>query len=137
MMKFIKDNSLVLGLIIALAGMLGSLYFSEVMGLVPCALCWYQRIAMYPLVIIFAVGILKKTNQAWDYAVAFVLAGLIIGVYQYLLVQGFISEAIATCSIGVPCTKLDWSMFGFINIPFLSLLAFVCLGILYIITRKK
>lgn len=137
MMKFIKENSLVLGLIVAVAGMLGSLYFSEVMGLVPCLLCWYQRIALYPLVVIFAAGMLKKSNEAWDYALAFIIVGLIIGIYQYLLVQGLIAEPIATCSLGVPCSKVDWTLFGFITIPFLSLVAWLCFGALYLVSKKK
>jgi disulfide bond formation protein DsbB len=137
MMKFIKENSLGFGLIIALAGMIGSLYFSEVMGLVPCLLCWYQRVAMYPLVVIFAAGLLKKSNEAWDYAVALIIVGLLIGIYQFLLVQGLIAEPIATCSLGVPCSKVDWSIFGFITIPFLSLLAWLVLGALYMVSKKK
>lgn len=138
MMEKIKQNSLYIGLVIALSGTLGSLYFSEIAGLPPCSLCWYQRIALYPLVVIFTVGILKKSiKEAWDYAIALIVAGLIIGFYQLLLVYKVVAESAATCSTGVPCSKVDWTMWGFVNIPLLAFLAFVVLGILYLVNKKK
>ncbi len=137
MLKFIRANSLYIGLSIALVGFVGSLYFSEVMGMQPCLLCWYQRIALYPLVIIFIVGIIKKTRDAWDYAIPLVGIGSLIGLYQVLLVQGVIAEGAATCSLGVPCAQVTWSLFGFITIPLLSFLAFVFLLGLYFINKNK
>jgi len=137
MIKKIKELSLYIGLFIALAGALGSLYFSEIMGLTPCVLCWYQRIALYPLVIIFSVGIIKKTYEAWSYAISLIVAGLVIGFYQLLLVYGLIKESSTTCSFGVSCAKVDWTLFGFINIPLLAFLAFIVLLILYFVNKKS
>lgn len=136
MKKFFQDNGLYIGLAIALAGMLGSLYFSEVMGLAPCLLCWYQRIALYPLVAIFAIGIIRKDQNSWSYAFPFIIAGVILAAYHVALVQGFVAEPIASCAVGVPCAQVSWSLLGFITIPFLSFLAFVMLGILRFVAKK-
>ncbi len=135
MLKKINEYGLYIGLIIALLGMIGSLYFSEVMGLMPCLLCWYQRIAMYPLVVIFAVGILGRSKEAWNYAAAFIFVGFLIGLYQLLLVYGIVPEGAATCAIGIPCALVSWS-FGFITIPLLSFIAWIVFGILYFIHKK-
>ncbi len=137
MLKFLRASWLYIGLSIALVGLVGSLYFSEVMGLQPCLLCWYQRIALYPLVFIFAVGIIKKSREAWDYAMPLVGIGALVGLYQVLLVQGLIPEGAGTCSLGVPCAQVTWSLFGFITIPLLSFLAFVFLLGLYFINKYK
>src|SRR5688500_11814042 len=88
---------------IALSSMVGSLFFSEVMQLPPCALCWYQRIAMYPLVVILATGILLRDPRINYYALPLCLIGLAIAVYHNLLYYGVIPETIAPCTEGVPC----------------------------------
>lgn len=120
----------------ALAATMGSLYFSEVMNLPPCVLCWYQRIAMYPLVAILAVGILRKdTAVAW-YALPFSLAGLAIAVYHNLLYWNILPESIAPCTLGVSCTTKFFEWFGFITIPFLSLVGFGVLTLTLIISIR-
>jgi len=136
MKKFFQDNGLYIGLVIALAGMLGSLYFSEVMGLAPCLLCWYQRIVLYPLVAIFAVGIIRKDQASWIYAFPFIVLGVILAAYHVAMVQGFIAEPLISCTVGVSCAQVTWSLFGFITIPFLSFLAFIMLGILRFLSKK-
>lgn len=136
MIDQIRKFSLHIGLVISLLGILGSLYFSEIMGLTPCVLCWYQRIALYPLFIVFAVGLVKKTHEAWSYAISLIVAGLVIGFYQLLLVYGVIKESSTTCSFGVSCAKVDWTLFGFINIPLLAFLAFIVLLLLYFVNKK-
>lgn len=137
MIRFLKDNSLYIGLVISLSGLLGSLYFSEIMGLAPCLLCWYQRIALYPLVAIFAVGIAKRDNQAWSYAGPLIVAGGLLAAYHVAMVQGLISEPLVSCSLGVSCAQITWNLFGFITIPFLSLLAFLFLGGLWGLSKKS
>jgi len=137
MIKEIKANLMYFGLIIALAGVIGSLYFSEIMGLTPCVLCWYQRIALYPLVAIFAIGIIKKTQEAWLYALPMMIVGWLVALYNILLVYGAVKENNFTCSTGVPCAEVTWSMFGFINIPLLSFLAFTILILMYCWSKQQ
>ena len=110
---------------VALIGMVGSLFFSEVMELPPCDLCWYQRIAMYPLVFVLATGIILGDRRMKTYALPFGLTGLAISVYHNLLYYGAITQALTPCSAGVPCTAKQLELFGFITIPLMTLAAFV------------
>lgn len=135
MLSKIREQSLYIGLIIVLAGILGSLYFSEVMGLAPCVLCWYQRIALYPLAVVFAVGIIRRTAEAWHYAVALIVFGWFVALYNTLLIYKVIPE-ITSCAVGIPCSQITWSLFGVITIPLLSFVAFSVLFILYLLNRR-
>ena len=113
--------------------MVGSLFFSLVMGLPPCDLCWYQRIAMYPLVLILGFGILKKDRTALDYAFPLAIIGWLIAAYHNLLYYNILPEAMAPCKAGISCTTRYIEWFGFVTIPLLALVAFsVILVCLYI-----
>ena len=113
--------------VIALMGMAGSLFFSEVMQLPPCVLCWYQRIAMYPLVVIIAMGIVTRDASMKMYALPLSLIGLAIAIYHNLLYYGFIPESITPCTEGVPCDAVQIEWLGFITIPLMGLLGFTAL----------
>jgi disulfide bond formation protein DsbB len=102
----------------------GSLYFSEIMRLPPCSLCWYQRIFMYPLVFILAVGIATSDKRSVWYSLPLALVGFIIAGYHNLLYYKIIPEGFTTCAAGVSCTSRQIEWLGFITIPLLSLTAF-------------
>lgn len=136
MKKIIKEYSLPLCLAIAVVGLLGSLYFSEIRHFLPCVLCWYQRIVLYPLVVLFAVAIATKDTNVWKYALPLVSISLIIGIYQLLLVYGFIHPSSA-CSVGVSCVAITWKLFGFITIPLLAFLEALVLFVLLLVYRKN
>ena len=108
----------------ALVATLGSLYFSEIRHFAPCVLCWYQRICMYPLVAIIAVGILRKDKQMYQYVLPLSLVGLLISSYHNLLYYKIIPEYLAPCVAGVSCTTHYVYWFGFLTIPLLSFTAF-------------
>ncbi len=108
----------------SLMGSLGSLYFSEVMRFPPCALCWYQRIFLYPLVFIFGVALFTEDSGYRKYAFPLALIGFLISIYHNLLYFGFITEALAPCTQGVSCSSKQLQLFGFVTIPLLSLLMF-------------
>lgn len=114
---------------IALLAMVGSLFFSEVMELPPCVLCWYQRIASYPLVLIIGVGIILRDPRMKIYALPLCLAGLAVAIYHNLLYYGFIPESITPCTEGVPCNAVQIEWLGFITIPLMGLGAFVSLAL--------
>lgn len=121
-----SDALLYAAWIIVLMGTVGSLFFSEVMNLPPCALCWYQRIALYPLVLIIGTGIVMHDGKRLKYyALPICLAGLAIALYHNLLYYGVIPETITPCAEGVSCTSKQIEWFGFITIPLLSLASFV------------
>ena len=123
---------------IALAGMLGSLYFSEVAGLVPCLLCWYQRIALYPLVLIIGVGIIRQDRAYPFYALPLTVIGGLTALYHVMLQAGVIAEQLAPCSAGVSCAAIEVAYLGFITIPVLSLVAFALMsGLMVWVLRTR
>jgi len=116
--------------LVATAATLGALFFSEVMELPPCVLCWYQRIAMFPLVVLLPVGLFPFDRRVVRYAAPLVLAGWGIAVFQVLLVAGVVPEAMRPCTQGVPCSEVQIEWLGFVNIPLLSFLAFTTMAAL-------
>ena len=124
--------------IVALTATVGSLFFSEVMSLPPCVLCWYQRIAMYPLVFIIGAGIVMSDPKVKFYALPVALAGLTVAVYHNLLYYGLIPDSITPCTQGISCTSVQIEWLGFITIPLMALAAFVliCLCLLFYRSKK-
>ena len=111
-------------LVVAIA-ILGSLFFSEVMQFVPCSMCWYQRIFMYPLVLIFLINLLYPDDKVFKYAFPVVVVGLLFAIYHNLLMFGIIPESAVPCASGVPCSTEYINWFGFITIPLLSLVSYL------------
>lgn len=131
---WLKRNVLYIIFVQALVATVGSLFFSEVMHWTPCVLCWYQRILMYPLVVISAVGILRKDKHVSSYALPLSLSGFLVAAYHNLMYYGLIQE---TCVQGVSCTTRFFAWFGFITIPLLSLIAFAVITTGLLIHRKE
>lgn len=121
----------------ALVATVGSLFFSEVMELPPCVLCWYQRIAMYPLVFIVATGIAMQDTRWKVYALPLAIAGLAISIYHNLLYYGVIPESITPCKQGISCTTVQIEWLGFITIPGMALTAFVLVNVLILLYRPE
>jgi disulfide bond formation protein DsbB len=115
---------LLIAWIVSLVATAGSLFFSEVMRLPPCVLCWYQRICMYPLAIIFTVGLATGDRRMSRYIWPLALVGLAIATYHNLLYYHVIADSIVPCTTGVSCTDRQIEWLGFITIPLLSLSAF-------------
>ena len=123
--------------IIASVSTLGSLFFSEIMEFPPCTLCWYQRIFMFPLVIILMVGLFPFDKSIVKFAFPLALAGWGFAFYHYLLYSGFIPESIQPCSQGVSCSETYLDLFGFLTIPLLSLISFsTIVALLFILKRR-
>lgn len=120
----LRSNLVYLAWFQALIATLGSLFFSEVMELTPCILCWYQRIMMYPLVFVLTIGILLRDQRLRYYALPLSGTGLVISIYHNLLYYNIISESLAPCTAGVSCTTRQIELFGFITIPLMALTAF-------------
>jgi len=123
---------------VSLVATLGSLFFSEVMELPPCTLCWYQRIAMYPIAILMPVALLNdEAAKFTKYVATLAAVGLAIAVYHNLLYYGVIPESIVPCKAGISCTSRQIEWLGFITIPFLSLVAFALVLLLLKINPSK
>jgi disulfide bond formation protein DsbB len=123
--------------IIALVSMVGSLFFSEVMDLPPCVLCWYQRIAMYPLVLIVGIGIINRDSRMKSYALPLCLIGLAISFYHNLLYYGFIDDSIIPCKEGISCTSRQIEWLGFITIPLMALTAFIAITLCLLFYKSE
>ncbi len=118
------DLPLMIAFLIALAATLGALFIGEVLGQTPCVLCWYQRIAMFPLAVILGVGLVRNDPAVRAYALPLALAGLAVAVWHSGLYAGVIPKAVAPCTKNGPsCTDAGMLILGF-PIPYLSLLSF-------------
>ena len=129
-------NLLFTAWIVVTIATLGSLFFSEVADVPVCVLCWYQRIAMYPLVVILAIGLFPYDPGVVRTAGALTGVGWLISLFHVLLVAGIIQESVQPCVQGVPCSETHISLLGFLNIPILSLLTFTLIGVLLLYTKK-
>ena len=123
--------------VVASISTLGSLFLSDVMMYSPCVLCWYQRIAMYPLFVIFLIGMMPFDKSVLKYATPFVLTGLLLSFYHNLLQYNIIPESASPCVQGVPCSAKYIEVLGFLTIPILSFIAFSIIAVLlYTIKRR-
>ncbi len=130
-------NILFLCWLIATVSTMGSMFFSYIMGFAPCVLCWYQRIFLFPLVIILAAGLFPFDKGVVKYALPLAIAGWLTAIYHNLLYTGIIPESIQPCSQGVSCTEEYIDIFGFLTIPMLSLLSFSTIIALLIIINRR
>lgn len=135
--KTISSSIVFLLFLVSAVATLGSLFFSEVMEFVPCVMCWYQRIFMYPLVLLFLINLLYPDEKLFKYSMPLVLTGLLFSIYHNLLMWGLISESAVPCKQGVPCSTEYFEYLGFINIPFLSLSAYVLILVLLLVGQNK
>jgi disulfide bond formation protein DsbB len=123
--------------IVSLVATGGSLFLSEVLGFIPCSLCWYQRIMMYPLVLLLGRAAILDDRKIAGYALPLSIIGGLISTYHYAKqkIPGF--NEFAPCNVGIPCNTdyLDW--FGFITIPFLALVAFIMITCFLLMSRKS
>jgi disulfide bond formation protein DsbB len=133
----IKEHLLFVSWAVSLLATVGSLYFSEIRMFIPCELCWYQRIFMYPIVIILGIAVVKKDNKQALYGAVFAGLGGILAFYHYLLQKIPAMSGLDSCGI-VACSGQYINWFGFITIPFLALVAFMIIFVscLIILIRK-
>jgi len=115
---------LFLAWLLALLATAGALFLGEVMGKAPCVLCWYQRIAMFPLVLVLGVGLLSSDSRCVRYAVPLAGVGWAVAAYHLLVFWGVVSEALAPCGKGSSCADADVQVARVVPIPLLSLAAF-------------
>lgn len=132
-----QENVLLIIWTVALVAMLGSLYYSDYVGYLPCKLCWIQRIFMYPLVIIYGAALWKKNIDVAFSGLILSGIGMCIAVYHYGVQKiPVLDEAGGICG-DVPCNLQYVNYFGFITIPFLSAIAFITIFILHIVISKS
>ena len=123
--------------LLALLATAGALFLGEVMGLTPCVLCWYQRIAMFPLVPILGLGLLYGDARCIRYALPLAAAGWAIALYHGLVFWGVVDAALVPCGPGPSCAAAERQRLGAVPIPLLSLVAFTGIGLSLWAARRK
>lgn len=134
--RIIIRDAIFLSFIVALTAMLGSLFFSDVAGFEPCVLCWYQRILMYPNVVLLAIAIKKKSDEIIDYILWLTGPGAILAFYHYS--QQMSANPLLPCKIvgySSSCSEKFFTHFGYITIPLMSATAFTMIFLLLLIRK--
>jgi len=127
--RLVGADAIRIAALVALVATAASLYFSEVRDFTPCTLCWYQRIAMYPLVLLLAVAAFTNDRKIGRYVLPLALIGAAISTYHYQL-ERFPQQETLACSTTVPCTTIWFEQFGYITMPMLALSAFLLIAAL-------
>lgn len=126
----VEDNGLWLAWAIAAVATAGSLYYSEIAGFTPCKLCWYQRIAMYPLSVILGIAAFRHDHLVRRYVIPIVSIGAAISIYHYLIERFPSWAGDGSCDPTAPCTTVWVWQFHFISIPFMALSGFAAIAAL-------
>ncbi len=124
-----------LAFMVASTATAGSLYYSEVADFTPCKLCWFQRISMYPLVVVLAVALQRKDRLVAAYGVPLCVLGAAVSVYHYQL-QLFPDQASSVCTLDAPCSASEVWEWGFVSIPLMALSGFVAIATLLLAARQ-
>ncbi len=139
--EYVREHALAILLIIPLIATAGSLYFSEIAGWTPCKLCWYQRIFMYPQVVLAATALYKKSRDIIAYLVPLSIIGAVISAVHYAeQLQARLAplNPLAPCDTsGVSCAATPIFHFGYITIPVMALSAFLLMLAVCLIARKR
>ncbi|MGE7918859.1 disulfide oxidoreductase [Viridibacillus sp. NPDC093762] len=131
------NKALLFGWITSIIAMMGSLFFSEQMGFIPCTLCWYQRILMYPLVFFLGMAFYRNDKAIYKYVLPMSAFGMLLSGYHYALQKIPSMHEFSTCTNGVPCSGQYINWFGFVTIPFLSFIGFTLITISMLVLWKR
>jgi len=126
-----------LAAVIAVVTTAGSLYYSEVVGWLPCELCWYQRITMYPLSAILVVGLIRRDRGVHWTALPFVVVGIPLSLYHWLVERVPSLAEGSSCSAFVPCSIPYFQELGYVTLAFMDLSAFLLIGALLVVSRSR
>lgn len=133
----IDDAALWLAFLVAATATAGSLYFSEVANFVPCNLCWYQRIAMYPLSAILLVAAIRGDHGVRWYVAPLAAVGALLSTYHYLVEWHPSLEGGGVCAVSAPCTVPWFRELGFVTLALMALCGFVAILVLVVPTSPR
>ncbi|MDO8523194.1 MAG: disulfide bond formation protein B [bacterium] len=131
---FLEKRAVFFAFLVSLGAILGSLYYSDIVGFTPCSLCWYQRYIMFPMVLILGIAAWKK-YYIKNIIIALSAVGGAISLYQYYG-QTFNNSVLPCAAAEASCAKLFFIEFGYITIPMMALTAFVLIGVLMLFQKK-
>jgi disulfide bond formation protein DsbB len=133
--RLVAGTELALAWVVAIVATLGSLYFSEVAGFIPCQLCWFQRIGMYPLAIVLLLGAVVRDARAAFYALALPVVGALVSIY-HLYIEAYPERESPGCSVSAPCSTKWIDEFGYVTMPVLALTAFATVATLLVLALR-
>jgi disulfide bond formation protein DsbB len=126
----IAPQAVLVAWIVAVVTTAGSLYYSEYLGFLPCELCWYQRILMYPLTIVLGVGVVRRDSKVWITGLVFVALGAPLSMYHWLVERVPSFAESSSCSLAAPCSAPYFEKHGFITLAWMCLSSFLLIGAL-------
>ncbi len=131
----IRKDYLALGFVVSLAAVLGSLFYSSIVGFPPCDLCWWQRVFLFPQFVIFAVALKKKDKNVYRYSLVLSFISILISLYNiYVQTTG---NSLIPCSAVESCTKVYVMAFNYVTIPSMALTIGAYLILLGLIARNN
>ena len=128
---------LLIGFVLALASSVLTLYYSDVLGILPCGWCWFQRVALYPQIFLFGIALWKRDRSIADYSIALSIFGLIVALYQHYLQLGGSSVLPCPASGAGDCGQRFMFEFGYITFPLMAASLFAFLIVLMLFVRKR
>lgn len=137
MTSFISKHAIRAAASVAALATAGSLFFSLVAGFAPCELCWYQRIFMYPLVVLFGLAWKREERIIFRYAWPLVSIGWLISVYHNFIYYRATHSDLCSLDSTTSCIAPYFTKFGYIGIPIMSLTAFTLIGIILISAYRR
>ncbi len=135
-LAFARTNVLGIGAFITIGALVSSLVYSNVIGYLPCLLCWYTRIFFYPQVVLFTVALFRKDRGILPYSIALTSIGLLISTYHYIT-ESLQYSPIPCSAGGVSCLTRYVYEYGFITIPFMGLIAFLTLFLVLLSAKRQ
>ena len=134
---FLKSRGLLIGFVLALISSTLTLYYSDMLGILPCGWCWFQRVALYPQAFLFAIALWKRDRSIADYSIALSIFGLIVALYQHYLQLGGSSVLPCPASGAGDCGQRFMFEFGYITFPLMAASLFAFLIVLMLFVRKR
>ncbi len=134
-LSFVQKNSLYAGFLFSFLATAGSLFMSEMAGFVPCELCWYQRVFMYPQAFVFLLALYYRDAKVFLYSLFLSSIGLLIALWHVFIEY---QPKFETCSeTSISCSSIQFQAFGFVTIPFMSASIFLFLVLVSAISLRK
>ena len=131
-LKAVSKNAYIVSFLITFGGLVLSLVYSDIIGYAPCTLCWYQRVLLYPQVLLIGLALWKEDRTITDYIIALSGLGIILAGYQKYLELG--GASILPCGVdAVSCSKIYVLEFGYITIPVMALTSFIFIFVLMLV----
>lgn len=123
--------------VVALVSTVSAIFIGEVMGQIPCNLCWYQRILMFPLALILAIALYRNDMGIWRYGIALSGLGLLVATFHSFQYFGLLPETIKPCmSEGPSCSGVGMTLWGVLPLPVLAALAFLLIILCFVQIRR-